>query len=387
MTTLSELTTPLTVDEVKTAIYAALEAKGAATTTWKPGGVVRTLIAGTSIVLAALSRLQAALANGGFLELAEGDWLTLVAEHVYGVERDLGAFAAGTVTLDNGGGGVYSGGVGDLIVSNGDGKTYRNTAAFSIGALETGVEVPIEAVEIGVAGGSTGAGTIETLETVLLGVGCTNAAALVGRDEETDEELRIRCRARTGALSPNGPRDAYAYIAQTTLTADDEPIGVTRVRTVADGDGAVDVYLASDSGAVTAPNVALIQTAINEMAEPLAVTATAISATNKTISVTYEAWVRDTIGLTVDQIETAVEAALDEFFAATPIGGDIITGEATGRVYLSAIEGAIAQAIGDDLVRLEVTVPAGDTDIAISEVPIRGTLVVTAIHEVTTGAA
>lgn len=389
MTTLSELTTPLTVEQVRAAIYAACEARGIQTSTWKPGAVVRTIIAGASVVLAAASRLQAAIANGGFLDLAEGDWLTLLARHVYGVERSVGTFAAGEVTLTNAGGGVYSGAAGDLVFScsAGDaaGKTYRNTAAYSLAALGT-TTIPIEAVELG-SDSTAGAGEIDTLETALIGVTCSNAAALVGTDTETDEALRQRCRDKLGALSPNGPKDAYAYVARTTEDADGQTLGVTRTRTVADGAGGIAVYVASAGGTVTTPNVALIQAAVNELAEPLAVTATVVSAVPVTIAVTYELWVRESIGLTTLQIETAIADAIDELFAQAPIGGDLISGELTGRMYKQAIEGAITAAVGAHyLVDLDVTAPAGDTDLDEDEVPARGTVIVTGVHLVAGGA-
>ena len=135
MTTLAELVTPLTREQVEDSIYAAIAARGTSTTTWKPGGVARTIITAVSIVLAAFSSLQAMIANSGFLDLAEQDWLTLLARYVYGVTRDPGSFATGNITANNTGGGVYSGDAGDLIaVNTTTGKSYRNTAAFSIGA-------------------------------------------------------------------------------------------------------------------------------------------------------------------------------------------------------------------------------------------------------------
>src|SRR5690606_22967724 len=136
MTTLEELTTPLTREEIEEAIYSTLAAKGVRTTSWKSGGVARTIITGTSIVLSAFSRLQALIAKGGFLDIAEDEWLTLVARHVYGVERIEGTFASGEVTLTNTGGGVFAGDAGDLVFScssgPAEGKTYRNTAAYSL---------------------------------------------------------------------------------------------------------------------------------------------------------------------------------------------------------------------------------------------------------------
>jgi hypothetical protein len=91
---LDELTTPLTTDQVKARIYATLASVGVSTTSWKPGAVVRTMIAACAIVMAALSELTANIARSGFLELAEDKWLALVAHHVYGVDKVYATFAA-----------------------------------------------------------------------------------------------------------------------------------------------------------------------------------------------------------------------------------------------------------------------------------------------------
>jgi hypothetical protein len=165
--TLEELTTPLTPDEVEEAIYRALGVRGAKTTTWKPGSVVRTIIAGTSIVLSAFSELQAAIAKGGFLELASGAWLTLVARHVFGLERLPGTFATGQVTLTNTRSGSYRGGTGDLIVQNPEsGKEYRSTGPWSLAPGSPSswatATVDVRAVELGDASTST-AGEITKL--------------------------------------------------------------------------------------------------------------------------------------------------------------------------------------------------------------------------------
>lgn len=388
MTMLDELTKPLTREEIENAIYSALAAKGVRTTSWKSGAVARTIITGTSIVLSAFSRLQAAIARGGFLDLAEGDWLTLVARHVYGVERIEGTFASGSVTLTNTGGGVYSGDAGDLVFScssgPAEGKAYRNTAAYSLPAGAT-VTVPIQAVEIG-SGSSADPAAIDTLETVLLGVTVSNALAVVGTDEETDPALRSRCRDKLGPLSPMGPRDAYASVARAAVNVDGEPIGVTRVRTIPDGYGGLTVYVATAAGGVSAPDVAIIQADVRRLAEPNAVTATIASAVPMSLSVTYELWVREAIGLTTSQIEDRVNAALTAFCQAMPIGGDLVDGAPLGQLHRSAIDGAIADAIGRDyLVRLEVTFPGSDQNMAPDDVlTFSGT---TATIHVVTGAA
>lgn len=388
--TLDELIEPMTVDEVKTSIYAAIAANGVDVTLWKPGAPTRTMIAGIAIVLAALSGLVALIARMGFLFLSQGDWLTQVAEHVYGVEREEATFATGEVTLDNAGGGVYSGGPGDLVFIRSTPtpqKTYRNTAAFSIAAFETGVVVPIQAIEAG-SDSNAQAGEIDDFETPLLGVTVTNVEAVVGLDEEDDPALQAKCSAKLGSLSPNGPRDAYAYVAIEAEREDGSSIGVTRVKTIPDGLGLVDVYVADAGGEVSdAGDLATVDEAIQELAVPVGITAVVQSSTPVAIPVTYELWVRQ--GSWTDaEIEEAVEEALTDLMASQPIGGVEIS-PLSGRVYLSAIEAAIdATRINDvpiGVLKRVVTLPVIDVVVDVDEAPVLGAVTVTAIHQVAGG--
>lgn len=393
MTTLSELTTPLTPTEVETAIYAAIAARGTSTTSWKPGAVARTIIFGVAIVLSALSQLSALIAKSGFLELAEGSWLTLLAYYVYDVTRVEGTFATGTITVNNTAGGVYSGGADDLVARrSSDGKTYRATAAWSIGALETGVVIPVEATEMG-SDSSAIANAVDELETTMLGVVVVASSAMVGSDREEDPALRARALAKTGVLSPDGPRDAYNFVCLSAVRADGTSIGITRVRSIADGDGNVDVYVAdADGTAISAPDLAILQEEVETKAEPLAVTATVVGATAVAIPVTWELWVRDTSGLTNAQIEDLVNERLLAFMSAQPIGGLALTPGGTRYVFVSAIEsviGSAASSLGSTSalreVRVVVTAPAADVAIGATEAPVLGTVTVVGVHQVTGG--
>jgi phage-related baseplate assembly protein len=382
--TLDELTTPMTVDEAKASIYASLEASGVSTTTWKPGAVVRTIITCLAIILAAFSRLQALLAKSGFLELAEADWLTLVALYVYNVTRSTGSFASGDVEFDNASGNVYSGVAGDLIVTNSTtGKTYRNTAPYTIGALATNVLIPFQAVELGSESTAT-PGAIDAMATPLIGVTVANPTALVGLDAESDPDLRSRCAAKLGTLSPSGARDAYEFIAKSAVNEDGSPVGVNRVRTIPDGVGGVNVYVATASGSVSgvdtnpATPLGAVAKAIWEQVEPLAITAYISSATPYVVPVTYELWVREPGGMTEVQIEQAVSDALVEYFANVPIGGDVI-GAPPGYIFKSAIVSLIGS-VRPDTVRVDVTLPAGDSALLVANAPVAGVITATAIH-------
>jgi uncharacterized phage protein gp47/JayE len=389
---IDDLTTPLTTDEVKASIYSVLAQVGTATTNWKPGAVVRTLITACAILIAALSRLMASIARSGFIEYASGRWLTLVALYVYGVTRIEATFASGVVTLTNTGGGSFNLDPGDLVVYNPtSGATYVNTAAIVLGPLATLNDVPILAQEAG-SGSTSFAGEITGFQTPLLNVTVTNPAALVGVDEETDPALRARCYAKLGSLSSNGPRDAYNYWARSAVRLDGSPIGVTRTRVVTtSAAGTVDVYVATATGGVTgtannpATDLGAIHDTIQRKAVPLSVTETTYSATPITVPVTYEAWLYNDSGLTEQQIRDAVAAELAAHFPEIPIGGDVIPPD-SGKVLRADLEGVIRRAHHGDqhlkIKKVAITAPAADVSLASNEVPVLGAVTATAINQI-----
>lgn len=386
MISLDDLTTPLTRDEAKASIYDVLSTVGVDTTTWKPGAVVRTMIAAVAIILAALSQLIALTTKSGFLDFAENDWLTLGARYVYGVERIEATFGEGEVTLTNTGGGVFVMAVDDLVVANPTtGKTYRNSSAFTLNALAT-LTTAIVATEAGASSTSTG-NTITSLETTMLGVTVTNANSVVGLDAESDPNLRARCREKLGALSPNGPWDAYSYAAKNAVRSDGTAIGVTRVRVIKDGYGNVDVYCATSSGGVTGTadddttDLGAIDAAIQLGAAPIAVTATAHTAVAVVQGVTYEVWMYNTSGLSSAQIQALISAKLAAYAAIVPVGGNVIDND-PGKVFVDTLESEIRFVRPLEIFKVVVTSPAADIELAGSEVWQLGTAVCTAIHQI-----
>jgi len=385
---IDELTTPLTTAQVKAAIYRVLATLGINTSSWKPGAVVRTQIAANSLIVAALSQLQSDLAHSAFLEFATGDWLTLVARYVYGVERLTATFASGTETLTNTGGGVFSLGPDDLVfVKPSTGKTYRNSGSITLGALST-VTVPIAATESGTAS-SASIGDISQLSTTLLGVTVTNPVALVGLDAETDSALRERCYEQLGALSPMGPWDAYGSAVRNAKRTDGSTLGITRTRINKDGTGHVDVYCATAGGAVPGTvgdltsDLGIADEAVQQYASPLCITPVTHSATAVPVDVTYEVWMYNTSGRTPTEVQGLIsdqlQLAPDGFFPKQPLGGNIIGG-GSGKVFVDAIRSRIASTL-PQIFHVVVTAPAADVTLAISEVPTAGTITATAIHQ------
>ena len=374
-----ELVTPVTPDEAEKSYYDVLGAIGVTTTQWQPGSVVRTYITGTSILVAALSEVMAAISRSGFLELSSGEWLHQVAHYVYGIDYLPATFASGVVTLTNTGGGLYVLAPGDLIALNPTTKkTYRNQAAITLNPLSTVTNVAILAEEVGTPSSSAAHG-ISQLVTTLLGVTVDNPASVVGRDAETDEELRSRCYAMLGSLSPLGPWDAYRYAAVNATRPDGSNVGVTRTQNQKDGYGNQTTFVATRSGGVPGlvsnptSDLGIVDYEIQHKAAPLCVTAHTSSAITIPTPVAYEAWMYSTASFTPAEAQTLISTALDNLFAANPIGGALlVASDTTGYLFRDAIIAAIKGAI-PEIYHVTLTAPASDVALVIGRVATRTT--------------
>lgn len=366
MMSLDDLTTPLTVDQARLSIYSVLGQLGVDTTTWKPGAVVRTMIASVAILVSALSRLTSEIAKSGFLETATGEWLRILALNVYGVTKIDATFATGPALLANSSGGIYVLSDGELQITNQrTGATYVNVGPLTIPGNSSNIPCTLTATEAG--NGSTALVTdVMLVSSPLPGVSCALTAALVGLDAESDPSLRLRCSEKLGALSPNGPPDAYGFAARGAKRGDGSVIGVTRVRLTNDGFGNVDVYVADASGAIDPADLSFVDTAIQTQAAPLAVTARIHNAIEVPTAVVCTVYAYNNSGLSIVQIQDAVTSVLVDFFASQPIGGNIIG--VSGAVYRNAIIAAIGRAAGAQIFNVTLSTPAADVALSVDQV-------------------
>lgn len=321
---------------------------GFSVSAWQAGGVARTIIAVVAQVIANLSTVLAVQIQGGFLDYSTGGWLTLLAYYVYGVDRTAADAGDSTLTLTNASAttyGPYAAGALHFAHAT-TGKTYKNAAA--VASLPPGATtIDIVADEVG-TGSNAAIGTITSMVTVLIGVTCSNPDALVGVDAESDLALRERCRAKLGALSPNGAKDAYVYVATSTTTA------VNRARTVADPNtGTVALYLAGPEGEVDSDDVELVDEAVQEQAVPLTVTVETASADGVSQAIVCNVHILSTASLTLSELQTLVENALLSFFKTIPIGGY------GGSVPIDLLQAKIA-AVSPYIFHVAVTTPAAD---------------------------
>lgn len=361
---------PVTVDEAKAIIYAQLQRVGVATGSWKPGAVVRTIIAVVAVIVSVYSEAAANIARMFSYETATGEWLKNKAAGD-GVDYIPATAAAGTVRLTNTAGGVFSVDAGDLVVSNpSTGVTYSNVAAFSLGALSY-VDVEVLASEAG-SHTTSASGAITELVTPLEGVTCTNQNELVGTDEESDELLRARARQAPALLSSAGPSDAYSYALKTIKRTDGTSIGVTRARTIADeGTGEITVVGATATGAIGATDLGYLQDQLVRNVLTQCARLTVESAVAKTVAISYVAYTRNP---SVDSVSAKLDAlnALRAYVAAVPLGGYRVAG-GVGTVTTEALGGVIQGAI-PGCFRVDVSLPTADVTMVYNEAMVLGTV-------------
>jgi len=395
MITLDDLIAPVTLEEAKTSIYNVMAALELPITAWKPKSVVRAMVWVFAALMVAVTTLVVLIVKSGFREYATGDWLTVHAKQTVGIDRVEATYAPGVVTLSNSGGGLFTMGAREVIFeSSVTHKTYVNTGAFVLAPVQTGLDVPIEAQEAG-AGSTASAGDITIIQTTMTGVTCTNAAAVVGLDAESDEDLRTREGTTLDALSPDGPAGAYYAAAVAAVDGSDNNIGVNRVRVNENSTtGEVTCVVATATGVVSGTvgtpgdDLDYVNINVQRLAAPLGIAGcTVISATAVTVAVTFELWAYDT-GVSDVDLTAYAKAALDRFITTRAIGGD--SGYVYADMLIAAIRGMrstlidddTAKAISDKIYKVAVTVPAADVAISSTQVAVAGTHTCTAVHQV-----
>jgi len=372
---ISALFSVRTFDQILAVGLEVAEALGLPVTTWREGDPTRSQYHYLAEVLSTLEPTNASYIKAGFLSSAVADaeesgsseWLKVLALETFGVEVAEATYATSAagegVTLTNGGGGLYDVAAGDITFRNSvTNKTYHNTDAF---VLSAGLTHTFEIVADEAGSDSTvGDDEIDELVTTLPGVTVVSSDPVVGIDEPSPKAIEVLCLATLGALSPNGPPDAYEYVCTNAALT-----GVTEInRATALGDdetGEVTIYVASAAGAVTSGSVAAAQAAVLIWATPLCIRPTVISATAETVDVTAQI-VGDNIPST---FLSDIEGALETLFLDLPIGG---------TVYRSRIIAAIHEAV-PSAVSVVLLAPALDVTLAATEVPVVGTVIVTEV--------
>jgi hypothetical protein len=349
---LDDLITPISRQEFEASIYRVMAATGLKTSSWKPGAVVRTIVLAVSVVLSALSALNAQIVRSGFLELAQGPWLRICAYFLYNTKAKTATFATGTVRIDNTSTRVYNEETGDLRLLGAENQEYVSLEPFVCAAYQTNILIAVRASTAGSIG-TAFAGTITRFAAAYPGLTVTNSSDLIGDDDESPASLIARARAGAASVSPNGPIDAYERVALDAEFPDGTTLGINRVRGVTGpGDGSCTVYAATASGVVTGvvtdvtTPLGRLQQLLTTKACPLGMSVNAASGIGLTVNIVYQLWMYTTAGLTAAQAHQKVQSAVSLFLRSAKIGGDRPT-ESAGAIYHDKLRAVILGAIPD----------------------------------------
>lgn len=357
MPTLTELTTPRTLAELRDDLLGRLQSAGLAVTDWTEGGTERTLVEIDAKTLEQLDIVAADVAAGGLLDYATDDWLTLLAKNKFSVDRDLATFAEHQIVLsDDADTGPHTIGAGEVWVATATGLRF---VTITGGTLTLGgtLTVQVRAEQAG-ADYNVAPAAIAVLVTSFAGVtvsnpaiGMTGSSILVaGADEETDEALRQRCRDRWAELGSGSTAGAYRNWA---LAASDEVTEAVAADT-GDDTGTVDLIVRGPAGAVSGPVLAAVQAYVDERV-PLTVACEVRSPSNVDVDVTATLY-----GDAADEVAATAAAteAIEALFNALKIGG---------TVYKSAL---IVALMAEGVVNVVMSDPAADVTVDPDEVAV-----------------
>jgi uncharacterized phage protein gp47/JayE len=396
---IEDLVQDLSREEILATLLTVAQTVGLSTDSWKPGEpvwVVLTTVAEqlskfwNSIIVKAI--------RAGFLDTAEGAWLTLLALTMYGVSRKEAAFAIGPITIENRGGGFYPLIAGEIRVINATGQTFTNTTSGTL-ASWTGAPAAYPTLTLTFTADAAGTGSSTPIGGILAypntpivapaGVyALANASALIGGAQEEDDALKERCRLSTGPLSPAGAKSAYSAVALSTLRPDGSTIDCTRVRVLDTGGGTLAVWLASATGATpgtvlfVGTDVFLANTAIQDKVVPVGLSALVNGAIESIVTVDVHLYVARSSNVSVAEAIASAGAALTLYFQKLPIGGNtLIPGAATGYVFRDALTAtAIKSNVG--IFNADVLVdggtgnaPLGSGEVAVPTITITAELV------------
>jgi len=246
--TVTELLNPKTKAQIADDIFAALTAEGFPVTAWQSGSIPRTLVLVFAAVLALLWGLVAQVAGAAFLDTATGAWLTLHAASRFQLTRIAATFARHSITLNNSTPNPRTITPGQLLMVTAAGVRYRSTNTSNVTVPATGsVSITVQCESAGIVGN-----TAPTVITTPAYAGMTftyGSLTTRARDEETDAQLRVRCRARWATRASGATRDYYAFHILSALMPDGTSAGVTRIGWIAPpGDGSAEIIVAGADG-------------------------------------------------------------------------------------------------------------------------------------------
>ena len=356
---LSSLLTAISKASALDTVLFGLRSLGFKVTSWQSGGIGLTIAHFLADLVAQYSSTVLQIAKGGFLDYATGNWLTILADNLFDEQRKVSTKTAGTMLLASSAGAPpYTIVPYQIWATTPAGHRFVNTSGGTIasGAGET-LELTWEAESAG-AEYNIPSGATLTWVTPLPGVTLTNPSGTggdwlssPGTDEESDDSLKAKCRAKWATRSYQRPAGAYEYWAKSASDS------VTRVFVDdqnPDGPGTLRVYLAGASGGISDTGVISAVDSVLQLRKGPTSQVLTLGTSESVVNITGTVYVR---GYTATEAETSVDSKIASLFASIPIRGEVI-GEEPGAVFRDAIIETIRAGTG--VIKVNLTFPAAD---------------------------
>lgn len=354
MLAFKELIAPISNDQHEEHALSVLSVLGFPVTNWAADSVPRRIVRSFVELYADARAAVQSIALGGYLDTATGPWLTLLAKSQFDVDRLPASFAEIDCVLSA----VPASGPHTIapeqlvIASETTGHRFSNVDGGTL--LPGGTLTPRWKAESAGSAFNAAAGTSMRIVAGTIAGVTAGAATLAssGANEETDPQLRFRCRTRWGSLVAPGnwTMDSWTYAALNVPTAP----GIRRVFVHDNnprGAGTLDIYLASETGAATDLEVAAASAYLAPFAGNM-IDLVVQSAIEKIIPVEGTVYAR-TPAPTVAELEAAVTA----YMSTLAIGGDRIPALSPARIMTDQIE--VQMLSFPSVVTVDLTQPTG----------------------------
>lgn len=343
---LDELITPVTKSEAFQTFLDLLTALEFPVTAWQALNPGRSIADAVAELYSGARDAIPLVARGGYTALASADWLDLLITSQFADEngdpltRIEAIRAEGLATLTAAAGaGPHTIVADQLTAKDANNRRFKNTTG---GTLPLGgtLELAWKAETAGSAWNLAN-GTLTILETPLAGVSINNPGpgagaswlTTVGADKETDAQYAARAPLQWAVLAEQSPKDAYVAWA---LKADPALRKVYVDDQNPFGPGTFAMYLANELSTATAGQVTNVQLYIQPR-RAISSIPSFFAAPTLAVPIVATVYSTASFGLTAAQ----VEAALDVFFKALPLGGETIPALGSNKVFLDRIEYAI----------------------------------------------
>lgn len=369
--------TERTQEQCKQDILTMLDGVGFTATSWQVGSIALGCVEIGGFIWSKLTQVAVAIKEANQLLTAHGAALDAYIKSQYDEARDGATSAQYLIELTCADGeGPHSIDVGDVVATDGE-HTYRNIEGNSIAypytlAGGTSATFLFEA-EVPGSASTVSASSITQLLTTYAGVTITDGAlSSSGEDQETEERCKTRCRAKWATLSQGETiQDQVVYIC---LASDPTITRVGIDDTNPRGDYTFDVYLASDSGAVSPEAVTAAQDAL-ELRFFGSETAEAAACDEDSLDIAAQVYYDPNFEKAA--VVSAVEDAIAEWIKTIPIGGFSYGGCLENVVTTDDIRHAIRGATigGVEVVRtIVLDSPSSNHDVPAFDVVTAGTV-------------